>query len=223
MRSASASSAPAVPASHRSASIPSRARCTHDQTASSRHSKLQKRLLLAARLGTAVTCSQDAKAGENTCRGHIPRIRNYERAWAMVKCLKSYRLFFFGDIHAKKSSLGDRRTAMPGKRPAIRILLASSTNVVPARLRYSANVFGPVYESPTLRRQRRCSRSCQQTSATGMCCELEDRDARDLHSVDSRAAVESEEATNERGLPRDVVLGQPSHLTLTDHVYGLDP
>jgi len=55
----------------------------------------------------------------------------------------------------------------------------------------------------------------------GKCCKPEIPDARNGSSWRSRNSGEPKEPGNKRDLPRDIVLRQPSHLSLADHVRRL--
>jgi arsenite methyltransferase len=58
--------------------------------------------------------------------------------------------------------------------------------------------------------------------AKGKCCKPEIPGARNGSSSPSRNSGEPEEPCNERDLPSDVILRQPPHLSLADHVHRLD-
>src|SRR5215212_9651997 len=56
----------------------------------------------------------------------------------------------------------------------------------------------------------------------GQCCNLENESAMEGGLVRRSSCSQSEEASNERDLPSDVVLRQPPDLSLANHVYSLN-
>src|SRR5215212_8895715 len=56
----------------------------------------------------------------------------------------------------------------------------------------------------------------------GQCCNLENESAMEGGLVRRSSCSQSEEASNERDLPSDVVLRQPPDLSLANHVHGLN-
>ena len=62
------------------------------------------------------------------------------------------------------------------------------------------------------------ARSC----TTGSVANVKMRERLAVGLTELGGGDESEQACNERNLPRDVALGQPSYLSLPDHVHHLD-